>query len=137
MADSSKARFCQHCQNLLNPREHVSPDTGMPFLAYVCRSGCDYAEEATSSVVYRHEVKKRLAAENTRVENLLQDPTLPRQRMQCPSDMCVGRCADDEVVYYQDRSQHKDAGMTLFYVCTHCHAQWGSAPTKRQGGEAA
>ncbi|KAI9150986.1 DNA-directed RNA polymerase II core subunit rpb9 [Blastocladiella emersonii ATCC 22665] len=120
---SSRVRFCPECLNLLYARE----DRHEGRLLYGCRR-CGHQEEAMDMVVYRHEIAISDAGETSRARDLVTDSTLPKAKLPCPS------CGWRECVYFQSRSQHKDAKMTLFYVCckTDCLHKWSSVEAKRK-----
>ncbi|KAJ1497021.1 DNA-directed RNA polymerase II subunit RPB9 [Coelomomyces lativittatus] len=108
----------QDCSNnLLYPRE----DKVNSILLYACRR-CGHQEESVSTCVFRHEILLQDSGEGGYVRNLASDPTLPRSRLPCP------QCQYPECVYFQSRSNSKDAKMTLFYVCSrpHCGHLWTS-----------
>ncbi|ORZ41158.1 hypothetical protein BCR44DRAFT_34453 [Catenaria anguillulae PL171] len=127
----ARARFCLECSNLMYPKEqYTSEGYGAKQLIYACRQpACTYTEEAMDPVVYRHEVRMKEAAESNRVDFMMQDPTLPRADVRC------AQCQrTTQAIYYQSRSQHKDAKMILFYMCTVCMHQWDSAVKKDGSG---
>ncbi|KNE57683.1 hypothetical protein AMAG_04543 [Allomyces macrogynus ATCC 38327] len=118
MADgSARVRFCSDCNNLLYPRE----DRVENRLLYACRR-CGTQEEALDACVYRHEIAIQERGETGRLRDLIKDPTLPKASKRCP------QCGNGSAVYFQSRANHKDATMTLFYVCNNeaCMHQWSS-----------
>lgn len=102
-------RFCAECNNMLYPKE----DKAERRLLYQCRN-CPYAELANSPRVYRHELITNIGETAGVVEEIGDDPTLPRSDKVCP------KCQGDECVFFQSQQKRKDTSMVLFYVCLHC-----------------
>lgn len=102
-------RFCAECNNMLYPKE----DKDNARLLYSCRN-CDYTELAENPKVYRHELISNIGETAGVVQDIGNDPTLPRSNKECPS------CHNADCVFFQSQQRRKDTSMVLFYVCLHC-----------------
>ncbi|WPK24714.1 hypothetical protein PUMCH_001998 [Australozyma saopauloensis] len=102
-------RFCAECNNMLYPRE----DKDNARLLYSCRN-CPYTELAENPKVYRHELITNIGETAGVVQDIGNDPTLPRSDKQCPY------CSNNECVFFQSQQKRKDTSMVLFYVCLEC-----------------
>ncbi|AOA61720.1 RNA polymerase II subunit B12.6 [Komagataella phaffii GS115] len=95
--------------NMLYPKE----DKENQRLLYSCRN-CDYTELAEDPKVYRHELITNIGETAGIVDDIGQDPTLPRSDKECPE------CHSRDCVFFQSQQRRKDTNMTLFYVCLNC-----------------
>lgn len=102
-------RFCTQCNNMLYPRE----DKDEAILLYACRN-CSYTEYAENKLVYRHELITNIGATAGVVQDIGNDPTLPRSDKECTN------CGNHECVFFQSQQKRKDTSMILFYVCLNC-----------------
>ncbi|CAK9439588.1 uncharacterized protein LODBEIA_P36880 [Lodderomyces beijingensis] len=102
-------RFCAECNNMLYPQE----DKDGQRLLYACRN-CDYKEIADAPRVYRHELITNIGATAGVVDDIGNDPTLPRSDKECPN------CGNRDCVFFQSQQRRKDTSMILFFVCLEC-----------------
>ncbi|KAG8204041.1 RPB9, partial [Candida africana] len=102
-------RFCAECNNMLYPKE----DKEGQRLLYACRN-CGYTELVENPKVYRHELMTNIGATAGVVEDIGNDPTLPRSDKECPD------CGHHECVFFQSQQRRKDTSMILFFVCLNC-----------------
>ncbi|KAK9792281.1 hypothetical protein WJX73_010126 [Symbiochloris irregularis] len=106
-------RFCPESNDLLYPKE----DKDRKVLIYVCRN-CGYSEDAPSDnwCVYRNEIKHSQRERTVILQDVRDDPTLPRTKdVTCPS------CQNHEAVFF---SASTEEGTTLFFNCTACGHRW-------------
>ena len=96
-------RFCAECNNMLYPKE----DKEGQRLLYACRN-CGYTELAENPKVYRHELITNIGATAGVVQDIGNDPTLPRSNKECPE------CGNHECVFFQSQQRRKDTSMILF-----------------------
>ncbi|ODV80171.1 uncharacterized protein CANTADRAFT_89751 [Suhomyces tanzawaensis NRRL Y-17324] len=102
-------RFCAECNNMLYPKE----DKNEQRLLYSCRN-CGYTELAENPKVYRHELITNIGETAGVVQDIGNDPTLPRSDKECP------KCMNNQCVFFQSQQKRKDTSMILFYVCLNC-----------------
>jgi len=111
-------RFCEHCNNLLYPRENRS----LKRLEYFCRQdNCDYVKtDVRDSCVFVNELIKdsstRLEVIN---EDVNKDPTLQRARA-----VVCEKCAHNEAVFFLAEQNAKSKKLSLVYVCCSCGHKW-------------
>lgn len=89
-------------------------------LFYVCRN-CDHQEESRDSCVYEHNIIPKPIERKHLVLGIASDPALPRtNKRPCP------RCQHTEVVFFQTQDMHRDAPMSLTFVCCSaaCNHMW-------------
>ena len=97
-------------QKILYPFE----DKDEKRLKFECKH-CDYVENATTGLIYRHEVQHSLSEKSAIITDVTSDPTLPKTReVECP------QCGNDECVYFQSTSRSDAEAMTLYFVCCRC-----------------
>ena len=120
-----RPHFCPECQNVMNPVE----DRVLRKLKYVCRI-CDSVEVATSSVVYRNDIKFNQDYRfNTTVwKEYAEDSTMPCYRgAECP------KCGANEAVVQSDFGS-RFATMKMHFICKNrrCGNRW-PVPNRVQG----
>jgi DNA-directed RNA polymerase II subunit RPB9 len=106
-------RFCPQSNDLLYPRENTETRR----LEYFCKN-CPYVEEAALEdyCVYTHELKHDAKEQTIVLQDISDDPTLPRTHdVRCPE------CGHTEAVFY---SQSSEQGMTLYFSCVNCKHRW-------------
>ena len=90
-------RFCAECNNMLYPKE----DKEGQRLLYACRN-CGYTELAENPKVYRHELMTNIGATAGVVEDIGNDPTLPRSDKECPivdiMNVCFSKVNNEEKI---------------------------------------
>ena len=107
---TASMRFCANCANILYPRE----DKEAKQLMYNCKK-CDYIEQSTTGLIYRHEVLHSLSERTAIISDVTADPTLPRTKdVPCPM------CENKEAVFFQSTSRSDAEAMTMYFVCTKC-----------------
>ncbi|XP_008796106.1 DNA-directed RNA polymerases II, IV and V subunit 9A-like [Phoenix dactylifera] len=111
----SAMKFCRECNNILYPKE----DKQKKILLFACRN-CDYEEVADSFCVYRNEVHHAVGERTQILQDVANDPTLPRTK-----DVRCVKCDHPEAVFFQASSRGEE-GMTLFFVCCNpaCGYRW-------------
>lgn len=100
---------------MLYPKE----DKNEQRLLYSCRN-CGYTELAENPKVYRHELITNIGETAGAVEDIGNDPTLPRSNKVCT------KCGNHECVFFQSQQKRKDTSMILFYVCLNCKSTFQS-----------
>ena len=109
-------QFCRVCSNMLVPREARAERR----LTLACRS-CGATHACASSVVFRHELVKSAANELEQVpDDIITDPTLQREAVECP------KCARVGAVFFMAQVKASDNRLKLIYVCTSplCIYKW-------------
>lgn len=102
-------KFCADCNNMLYPKE----DKSELRLLYSCRN-CGYTELSENPKVYRHELTTSISETAGVVQDVGNDPTLPKSNKEC------NKCGKRECVFFQSQQKIKDTSMILFYVCLNC-----------------
>ena len=108
--------FCRSCSNMLVPRESKAEKK----LLLACR-GCGLSQECSSNVVFKHELVKSAANELEQIpDDIITDPTLQREPVQCP------RCERVGAVFFMAKVGANDNRLKLIYVCTNqvCIHRW-------------
>ncbi|ODV60669.1 DNA-directed RNA polymerase II core subunit RPB9 ASCRUDRAFT_16340, partial [Ascoidea rubescens DSM 1968] len=109
-------KFCRNCNNLLYPKENRDiEDITARRLLYSCRN-CDYTELSDNPKIYRNELITHIGETAGVVQDIGNDPTLPRSNKECPN------CLNHECVFFQSQQRRKDTSMILFYVCLSCNS---------------
>ncbi|KAF2434418.1 DNA-directed RNA polymeras-like protein II subunit rpb9 [Tothia fuscella] len=106
-------RFCRECSNMLYPRENPGENT----LDFACRT-CNFSEPASTSCVFRNELRNTVGETAGITQDVAQDPTLPRINKTCPA------CSEPEAVFFQSQQRTAETGMKLYYVCVACGNVW-------------
>lgn len=113
-------RFCEDCDNMLDPREVTSSDPSQPSsLQFECKLCSRFypvpAADEVENCVFRTDYTMRV--ENLRVDpEVVKDPTLTKyDNLQCK------HCGHNEAVSYTTVTQTK---MMLILVCTGCTRYW-------------
>ena len=81
-------------------------------LLYACRN-CGYTELAENPKVYRHELMTNIGATAGVVEDIGNDPTLPRSDKECPD------CGHHECVFPKSTTK-KRYQYDFVFVCLNC-----------------
>jgi DNA-directed RNA polymerase II subunit RPB9 len=108
--------FCRSCSNMLVPRESKADKK----LLLACR-GCGLSQECASAVVFKHELVKSAANELEQIpDDIITDPTLQREPVECP------KCAKVGAVFFMAKVNANDNRLKLIYVCTNiaCIHRW-------------
>nr|GLL47900.1 DNA-directed RNA polymerases II, IV and V subunit 9B isoform X2 [Ipomoea trifida] len=87
----STVKFCCECNNILYPKE----DKARKILLYACRN-CDHQEEADNNYVYRNVIEHSVDELTQVLQDVTEDPTLPRTKaVRC------AECGHGEAVFFQ------------------------------------
>lgn len=79
--------FCPHCRNILSPAKQDND------LVYTCRL-CNYVEKAKVKNYRISYMSKETAVRSVdNINDILEDPTLPRVKRKCPDAKCKSEIA--------------------------------------------
>ena len=108
--------FCKSCSNMLVPRESRVERK----LELVCRR-CHATQSCDTAVVFKHELIKSEANELEQIpDDIITDPTLQREAVECP------KCHQVGAVFFMAKVGANDSRLRLIYVCanTMCIHKW-------------
>ena len=112
-------KFCEVCNNLLQPRENREAMQ----LEYVCKSTiCNYVDRGDNEggLVFRNDIVKDTET-NLRaiLSDVNRDPTLQRS-----NDNTCTDCGGNECVIFLAEQNAKSTALQLISVCTDCGNKW-------------
>jgi DNA-directed RNA polymerase subunit M/transcription elongation factor TFIIS len=121
-------RFCDECDNLLDPKEHTLGDKSL--LQFECKH-CARTQRVTEgseveNCVYRTDYTVRAEALLVDPE-CVKDPTLTRRK-----DMQCKWCNYNEAVSFTQVTAQK---LNMIFVCTRCSKWWAKGEGKKDEAE--
>ena len=98
---------------MLHPKE----DREDKQLFMVCKT-CEHFEEAKSNITYHINYEKKRTANSVLVDDIINDPTLPRIHVECK------KCGGKEAVMYYGEEVDEEIAFLVYCACIACHNVW-------------